>query len=198
MYLGQRTGIAPTVAVAMLIVLVALGGGASYYAYMRTQSSTSSDSSSSQNATSTTCCTSSSSISTSATSTASSSSLSCPYTGSVTETKGDFVLPPCSSEIIIPPGIDTSNAENKITFLPENLTVVIGINNTVFFVNQDNTSNLGHVIQSVDWPTNAEPFGPFDLLPGWTANVTLTTPGVYYYQCTWHPVWMEGVITVLS
>lgn len=78
------------------------------------------------------------------------------------------------------------------------MTVVIGVNNTVFFVNQDLADYLGHVIQSVSWPTDAQPFGAWTILPGRSANVTLTTPGVYHYQCTWHPVWMEGTITVLA
>jgi plastocyanin len=79
-----------------------------------------------------------------------------------------------------------------------NVTVVIGVNNTIYIVNQDMQDNLGHVIQSVNWPTGAQPFGAFDLLPGWVAAFTLTTPGVYHYQCTWHPIWMEGTITVLA
>jgi len=108
------------------------------------------------------------------------------------------VLPKGASEIIIPPGINVGNASNKITFTPVDLTVVIGVNNTVFFVNADLQDYLGHVIQSVSWPTGAQPFGAWTILPGRTANATLTTPGVYHYQCTWHPVWMEGTITVLA
>ncbi|MDA4122177.1 MAG: plastocyanin/azurin family copper-binding protein [Thaumarchaeota archaeon] len=74
---------------------------------------------------------------------------------------------------------------------------MVGVNNTIYVVNED-PSNLGHVIQSVSWPTGGQVFGAFDILPGQNVSFTLTTPGVYHYQCTWHPVWMEGTITVVA
>jgi plastocyanin len=108
------------------------------------------------------------------------------------------VVPPGGSEIVIPPGIQNADAkEQNITFDPYNLKVVIGVNSTVYFYDADMSDHLGHIIQSVSWPTNGQPFF-IQILPGQVLNVTLSTPGTYNYNCIWHPVWMTGTITVLA
>jgi len=99
--------------------------------------------------------------------------------------------------VVIPPGIQNSDAQAlNITFQPFKLTVQVGVNNTVYFVNTDMTDNLGHVIESTSWPNGGQVFA-FPILPGRVVNVTLTTPGTYTYNCEWHPVWMTGTIVVL-
>ena len=119
-------------------------------------------------------------------------------TSSTTATTSSFVVPRGGSEVIIPEGIQSPNAEqDNITFAPATLKVVVGVNNTIYFYNADLTDNLGHVIESVAWPTGGQTFA-FAVLPGQVANITLTTPGTYKYDCEWHPVWMLGTIVVLG
>ena len=104
--------------------------------------------------------------------------------------------------MIIPPGIE--NLANKVSFQPINITIVIGVNNTVFFTNHDDQE---HILESTAWPTNGQPFQLYSLpgtgnacvLTGILANcVTFTTPGKYTYFCEWHPIWMDGTINVVA
>lgn len=119
-------------------------------------------------------------------------------TTSTTSSSSGFVLPANGSEVIIPPGIQDADAKQQnITFEPYNLRVVVGVNNTVFWYDADLQDNLGHVLESTSWPSAAQPFA-FDILPGQVANVTLTVPGTYIYNCEWHAVWMSGTITVVA
>ena len=72
---------------------------------------------------------------------------------------------------------------------PDNITVVIGVNNTVIWTNNDNEP---HTVTATD--------GSFDsgnMNPGATFTHTFTTPGTYAYICTYHP-WMRGYVTVLQ
>ena len=94
--------------------------------------------------------------------------------------------------VIIPKGIADNQSEN---FVPANIKVKIGVNNSVTWINQDNLSQ--HTVV-----TNVVPNGgtQVDLILGTnqTYTVKFTTPGVYQYYCMWHPGWMKGTITVLS
>ncbi|HYB84540.1 MAG TPA: cupredoxin domain-containing protein [archaeon] len=72
---------------------------------------------------------------------------------------------------------------------PDNITVVIGVNNTVVWTNNDNEP---HTVTASD--------GSFDsgnMNPGGTFTYTFTRPGTYSYICTYHP-WMRGFVTVVS
>jgi plastocyanin len=94
--------------------------------------------------------------------------------------------------VIIPPGIE--DLANKVSFEPINITIRIGINNTVVFLNNDDQE---HILESTSWPTDGQPFQLYSL-PGSMVSVTLTTPGKYTYFCEWHPIWMDGVINVVA
>jgi plastocyanin len=104
--------------------------------------------------------------------------------------------------VIIPPGIE--NIANHVKFDPFNITIVVGVNNTVFFANHDDQE---HILEPATWPLNGQTF-QFYILPG-TGNtcvstgpfancITFTTPGKYTYFCEWHPIWMDGVINVVA
>jgi plastocyanin len=72
---------------------------------------------------------------------------------------------------------------------PDNITVVIGVNNTVIWTNNDNEP---HTVTAAD--------GSFDsgnMNPGATFTYTFTRPGIYTYICTYHP-WMHGYVTVIK
>ena len=72
---------------------------------------------------------------------------------------------------------------------PDNITVVIGVNNTVIWTNNDNEP---HTVTA----TNGN-FDSGNMNPGGTFTYTFRTPGSYIYTCTYHP-WMRGYVTVLE
>jgi plastocyanin len=72
---------------------------------------------------------------------------------------------------------------------PDNITVVIGVNNTVVWTNNDNEP---HTVTAVDGSFNSG-----NMNPGDTFTYTFTKPGTYTYTCTYHP-WMHGYVTVIE
>jgi plastocyanin len=82
----------------------------------------------------------------------------------------------------------SSTNTNLQGFSPQNMTLVMGVNNTVVWLNDDYAIHTGTAID-----------GSFDsgfIEPGGNFAYTFTTPGTYEYHCTIH-VWMKGTITVL-
>ena len=78
-------------------------------------------------------------------------------------------------------------AKTTDAFDPNPIVVVIGVNNTVVWVNDD---TLAHTATGVN--------GTFDtglIQPGQGASVTFTAPGTYAYYCLPHPN-MRGTIVV--
>jgi len=75
---------------------------------------------------------------------------------------------------------------------PVNLTVTIGVNNTVEWVNYD---SVAHTVSAFIVPQGAFAFNSGLIQPGKTFLATLTVPGVYKYTCLWHQ-WLAGQITV--
>ncbi|MGI0090111.1 MAG: cupredoxin domain-containing protein, partial [Nitrososphaerales archaeon] len=86
-----------------------------------------------------------------------------------------------------------SNPSVLVTFFPQNVTLIIGHNNTVEWTNNDTTT---HTITSVTIPSGAASFNDF-ISPGGKYTYDFTMPGTYYYVCTLH-AWMKGWITVKS
>ena len=83
----------------------------------------------------------------------------------------------------------SSNPENPDNYLPKEIKVVLGINNTIQWINQDETPN------SVVSDT-----GLFDsgiILPNGRWTHTFEMSGVYGYHAEPHP-WMKGKIIVES
>ena len=96
--------------------------------------------------------------------------------------------------INIPAGVATNQSLN---FEPASVTVVIGVNNTIEWVDHDTVAP--HTVTSLTVPAGASPFdsGTSKLLEnGSTFAVTLTVAGTYTYHCTLHPQWMKGTILV--
>ena len=94
--------------------------------------------------------------------------------------------------VIIPKGLADNTSLN---FVPANVKVKIGVNNSVTWINQDNLSQ--HTVV-----TDVVPAGgtQVDLILSTndTYTVKFTVPGVCHYYCMWHPDWMKGTITVLA
>jgi len=88
-----------------------------------------------------------------------------------------------------PVSIQPGSAVNTTTtyYSPTTITVVIGVNNTVTWTNND---NIAHTVTADN--------GVFDsglLNQGQTWTYTFTTPGTYAYHCSIHP-WMKGTVVV--
>lgn len=104
-------------------------------------------------------------------------------------------MPPASAQpsviVTIPNGAGTSPASAP-GYLPDNITVVIGVNNTVTWVNGDPAF---HSVYSSTVPTGASAFHSPNL--GFRDNFTQTfnVAGTYYYYCSLHS-WMTGSVTV--
>lgn len=107
----------------------------------------------------------------------------------VTQTTGGGGLAPVS--VSIAPG--AVNYPNK-GFTPDNITVKVGVNNTVTWTNNDQSI---HTVTSSTVPAGASPFDSGYLSTGDNFTYTFTVPGVYEYHCQLHP-WMTGFVTVLA
>ncbi len=85
-----------------------------------------------------------------------------------------------------------TNFVNGPYSFPVNRTVMVGINNTIEWVNDD---SVGHTATALVAPAGALKFNSGLILEGKTFSVTLTATGVYRYTCAWHN-WLAGQITV--
>jgi hypothetical protein len=91
-----------------------------------------------------------------------------------------------------PPGFNFTFLTSPRFHYPVNLTVTIGVNNTVQWVNDD---SIAHTVSAFIAPPGASVFNSGLIQPGKTFSATLTVPGVYKYTCLWHQ-WLAGQITV--
>jgi plastocyanin/predicted lipoprotein with Yx(FWY)xxD motif len=102
---------------------------------------------------------------------------------------------PQAARVMIPSGASSNQSSlGTLGFYPNNITVVVGINSTVVWTNNDAVT---HSVVSFSVPSGAQAFSDVSLAPGGTFSVTLTVPGTYKYHCTIHP-WMIGTIVVVS
>ncbi len=86
--------------------------------------------------------------------------------------------------VSIPPG--SGNAV-QVSYLPDQIVVVVGVNNTVTWVNDDSAP---HTVTANDGS-----FGSGNVAPTGTYTFTFTKPGTYAYHCLYHP-WMVGTVIV--
>ncbi len=106
-------------------------------------------------------------------------------TRSATSTK---VAPqsPKLSQVTILKG--TAIDPNSPGYLPKTITVVVGVNNTVVWTNDD---SVFHTVTATDGSFNSG-----TIFSGQTWSHTFTQPGTYsYYFCQYHP-WMKGTVIV--
>ena len=92
--------------------------------------------------------------------------------------------------VSIPKGADVNTAPPG--YLPGNVTVVVGINNTVVWTNNDASD---HTVTSTSIPAGATAFDSGLFAPGKNFTQTFTIPGTYEYHCTIHS-WMTGSVIV--
>jgi len=79
-------------------------------------------------------------------------------------------------------------------YAPGNVTVVIGVNNTVMWTNND--LGVHHTVTPGKGPVGGTwSGGSGDLAGGATYSFTFTVPGNYTYSCDYHS-WMAGTVVV--
>ena len=81
-------------------------------------------------------------------------------------------------------------------YAPDTVTVVIGKNNTVFWINNDVAAHTATSDNGAPAPFDSGTAGPLTQQGG-TYQFTFTTPGTYHYHCSFHP-WMQGTVIVLA
>ena len=82
-------------------------------------------------------------------------------------------------------GVDTSSAG----YAPATISVMIGLNSTVTWVNQDTAP---HTVTA-----KGGSFNSLNLEPGKSFTYTFTVPGTYTYYCLYHS-WMKGEVKVVA
>ena len=96
---------------------------------------------------------------------------------------------PVMEYVIISKG--SVNSENQFHLIPEDITVILGKNNTVTWINED---DVPHILVSDDqnysWSTGL-------MKPGESSSVTFDKTGVFSYHGTPGP-WITGSITVVN
>jgi plastocyanin len=97
--------------------------------------------------------------------------------------------------VVIPSGAanppspwNNSHLISNLYYNPNIITVVIGVNNTVTWVNQDSQH---HTVTDVNGS-----FDSGDIAAGATFTYTFDKPGTFVYYCVYHP-WMGGEVIVL-
>ena len=73
-------------------------------------------------------------------------------------------------------------------YSPPTIRVMLGVNNTITWVNNDNAP---HTVTATDGSFNS---GNLNAGQSWTH--TFNSPGTYSYYCSYHP-WMKGTVIVL-
>jgi len=94
--------------------------------------------------------------------------------------------------ISIPKGSSTD--QSSPGYRPDNVTLVVGANNTVTWTNND---AVGHIVTFTSIPSGAVVPNSDLVGPSGTFTVTLTVPGTYHYFDTLFG-WMKGTIIVKS
>ena len=99
-----------------------------------------------------------------------------------------------SQRIISVSIVNGASGNQSLGFSPKTITVVIGVNNTVTWTNNDISL---HTVTCINPPTGAQQFNSGFLHSGQTFTMTFTVPGTYTYFCQIHS-WMIATIIVKS
>lgn len=96
------------------------------------------------------------------------------------------LIPTTPNEVVVII-VNGASVNASLGFEPSSITVVIGVNNTVVWKNEDSD---GHTVTS-----DTSEFDSGMVPPGGTFTHTFLRAGTYPYHCDPHP-WMTGVVIV--
>ena len=105
------------------------------------------------------------------------------YSSQTTQTSGGHS--PASVAVSIAKGAGTDTSDKGFT--PNTITVVLGVNSTIVWTNNDGSP---HTVTS-----NGGIFDSGNMAPGQSFSYTFTSTGTFAYHCTYHP-WMTGTVVV--
>ena len=105
------------------------------------------------------------------------------YSSQTTQTSGGHS--PASVAVSIAKGAGTDTSDKGFT--PNTITVVLGVNSTIVWTNNDGSP---HTVTS-----NGGVFDSGNMAPGQSFTYTFTSTGTFAYHCTYHP-WMTGTVVV--
>lgn len=92
--------------------------------------------------------------------------------------------------VIIPSGAATNSS---LDFEPATVTVVLGVNNSIMWRNEDSTNHgISFISNPLGYIRGSSP-----IMPSKTYSIELNDTGTYVYQDPFYPNWMKGTITVL-
>jgi len=97
-----------------------------------------------------------------------------------------------SVAVSIPSG--AQNPANPPGYAPDKITVVIGVNSSVTWSNDDTAA---HTVTSTSVPSGASSFDSGNMNAGQTFTYNFTMPGTYQYHCSYHS-WMTGTVVVVA
>ena len=100
--------------------------------------------------------------------------------------------PPPGAQISIAKGASANQNSPGIT--PDLATVVVGVNNTITWTNND---IIGHTVTFTSQPSGASATSSELIGPGLTFTETLTVPGTYHY-IDGIDDWIKGTIIVVA
>jgi plastocyanin len=109
------------------------------------------------------------------------------YSGPSVTTTTTTTSHPAGAQVMI--NLGAGGSSNPSGFAPDTIRVVIGVNNTVTWVNND---GIDHTATSDTGLFNSE-----IIPPGGSYSFTFTTPGTYTYGCEFHPL-MKGTVVVVA
>jgi len=95
-------------------------------------------------------------------------------------------------KVSIPSG--AGNPSGAPGYAPAKLTLVLGVNSTVTWTNDDSAA---HTVTSTSVPTGAASFDSGNMAPGAAFTYTFTVAGTYQYHCNYHN-WMTATVTVVK
>jgi nitrite reductase (NO-forming) len=93
--------------------------------------------------------------------------------------------PSGTARVVIPMGAGDNTSSPG--YSPDTITVVVGVNNTVVWTNDD---MMPHTVTASN-----KLFDSGNMNTGDTFSYTFLNPGVYTYGCSYHP-WMKGTVIV--
>lgn len=105
-----------------------------------------------------------------------------------------ITVTPTAQSPIVSVNIANGSGSQRLSFAPEALSIVIGVNNTVEWINNDTSA---HTVTSKTVPAGAPSFDSGSMTKGNVFTYTFTIPGVYTYYCKYHS-WMVANLTVKS